>query len=212
MGPEEKIVLLKERLETLQEVLQTCVESIEEIRHELQEMEFPPQEAPPVQPAYETPVPEPTPDPGPVFEEEKETEETESVPPEHTDIPHESAVDDLQERERIETDAMEMLAKARHEINEKVIPGATVADRVNRQPLKDIKSAMGINERFLYANELFKGDLAAFNQAIEELNHLETKADADRLLDQQLSTRYQWDDESKYVSAFRDLVGRRFNQ
>lgn len=86
----------------------------------------------------------------------------------------------------------------------------TLVDKVARQPLKDLKGSMGINERFLYANELFHGDMGAFTRAVEELNHLESEQDAERLLNEELAAKYKWNDESDAVTAFKSLVSRRF--
>lgn len=86
----------------------------------------------------------------------------------------------------------------------------TLVDKVARQPLKDLKGSMGINERFLYANELFHGDMGAFTRAVEELNHLESEQDAERLLNEELAAKYKWNDESDAVIAFKTLVSRRF--
>ncbi|MEQ9186730.1 MAG: hypothetical protein RLP15_03285 [Cryomorphaceae bacterium] len=88
--------------------------------------------------------------------------------------------------------------------------GGTLGDRVGKSRLKDLKKAFGINERFLYANELFNGDMSAFTKALEELNHLESLGDAERLLDDNLAQKYKWDDESDAVISFRSTVSRRF--
>lgn len=88
----------------------------------------------------------------------------------------------------------------------------TLGDRVSRQKLNDIKRGIGINERFLFANELFNGDMNAFSRAVEELNHVESELDANRLLDQDFSAKYRWDEESETVVAFKSLVSRRFAQ
>ena len=76
----------------------------------------------------------------------------------------------------------------RNSISKQTIDSDSVslADKVSTQPLNDIKKAIGINERFLYANVLFNGDMEAFSRAVEELNHLESILDATRLMDEEL--------------------------
>lgn len=86
----------------------------------------------------------------------------------------------------------------------------TIGDRAATSQLNDIRKAMGLNERFLYANELFQGDMGAFTKAVEELNHLDTLADAERMMEEELAIRFQWDDDDETVSAFKTLVSRRF--
>ena len=87
----------------------------------------------------------------------------------------------------------------------------SLADKVRIQPLNDIKKAIGINERFLFANVLFNGDMNAFSKAVEELNHLESISDAIRLMDEELSSKYHWNEEDETVVAFKTLVSRRFS-
>lgn len=86
----------------------------------------------------------------------------------------------------------------------------TLGDKVSKQKLHDIKRGIGINERFLFANELFGGDMSAFSRAVEELNHVDSENDANRLLNENLATKYRWDDEDETVLAFKSLVSRRF--
>ncbi len=88
----------------------------------------------------------------------------------------------------------------------------TVVDRVSKQKLNDLKRGIGINEQFLYANELFGGDMNAFTRAIYELNHIESEKDAHRLLNENLGIKYQWEDEDETVVAFKSLVSRRFSK
>ena len=86
----------------------------------------------------------------------------------------------------------------------------TVVDRMSKQKLHDIKRGIGINERFLFANELFAGDMGAFSRAVDELNHVESESDANRLMNENLAAKYRWDEEDETVLAFKSLVSRRF--
>ncbi len=86
----------------------------------------------------------------------------------------------------------------------------TLGDKVSQRRINDIKRGIGINERFLYANELFAGDMSAFSQAVEELNHVDSETDANRLLNENLAMKYRWDEENETVLAFKSLVSRRF--
>ncbi len=102
----------------------------------------------------------------------------------------------------------EMVAQS-SSANEQFEEAATVGDKANTQHLSDLKKAIGLNERFLFANELFNGDVDALGKAIEELNHVE-QADAERLMNEEFATRYKWDDENTTVITFKSLVARRF--
>ena len=118
-----------------------------------------------------------------------------------------------QQHEAIMRTIEEFSQDQRNSISKQTIDSDSVslADKVGTQPLNDIKKAIGINERFLYANVLFNGDMGAFSRAVEELNHLESILDATRLMDEELSSKYHWDEEDETVIAFKTLVSRRFS-
>jgi hypothetical protein len=86
----------------------------------------------------------------------------------------------------------------------------TLGDKVSKFRINDIKRSIGINERFLFANELFNGDMSAFTLAVEELNHVESETAANRLLNENMAPKYRWDEENETVIAFKSLVSRRF--
>lgn len=86
----------------------------------------------------------------------------------------------------------------------------TLNTRLQKQPIHDLRRAIGLNERFLYTNELFNGNMEAFNLAINELNHISSLEDAFRIIDLQLKPKYNWEDTSEAVAQFLDLVERRF--
>lgn len=86
----------------------------------------------------------------------------------------------------------------------------SINTRIQRQPIGDLRRAIGLNERFLYANELFNGNMEAFNLALNELNHIESVEDAFRIIDLQLKPKYNWVAENEAVTKFIDLVERRF--
>jgi len=46
----------------------------------------------------------------------------------------------------------------------------SIAATVNPQAVQDLKMAIGINDKFLFINELFEGDPSVYNQAIESIN------------------------------------------
>ncbi|MEM9023486.1 MAG: hypothetical protein AAGB22_07075 [Bacteroidota bacterium] len=85
----------------------------------------------------------------------------------------------------------------------------SVADKWKHQPIHNLKSAIGLNERFLFANALFAGSMEAFNQALEELNHMQSLDDAKRFIAHQ-GQKYAWDNNDPAVADFSELVERRF--
>lgn len=86
---------------------------------------------------------------------------------------------------------------------------ASLSDRIQRQAIHNLRSAIGLNERFLFANELFNGNVESFNRAIDELNEMTNQAEAKRFLSHQ-QAKFNWDTESETVRLLVDLVERRF--
>ena len=84
----------------------------------------------------------------------------------------------------------------------------TVADKLSRQPIKDLKSAIGLNQKFLFMNDLFEGENEIFNNAINKINSFNTLPEAIAFIDSELSSA--WDKENSSVLNFMDLVERRF--
>jgi hypothetical protein len=84
----------------------------------------------------------------------------------------------------------------------------TVADKLSRQPIKDLKSAIGLNQKFLFMNDLFEGDNELFNNAINKINAFNTLPEAIAFINGELSSA--WDKENSLVLNFMDLVERRF--
>lgn len=82
---------------------------------------------------------------------------------------------------------------------------ATLVDKINQQPISNLKSAISLNDKFLFIQELFKGDAKLYDQTINELNHAADKSVASVVLN-----RLSFDRNSKTGTEFLTLVERRF--
>jgi hypothetical protein len=153
--------------------------------------------------------------------EDAETEEpeVESEPEIHEepadDLPTESidVISDAPVPEPVEEESVpeSVAAEAQQETNERFNKDDnSLAGRLKKSPVSDLKAAIGLNQRFLFSNELFNGNMEAFNRAINELNHLESLNDAKRFMEIQLAPTYEWNNESEAVIEFNELVERRF--
>ena len=60
--------------------------------------------------------------------------------------------------------------------------------------MKDLKDAIGINEKFLFINELFDGNLQDYSEALNKLNAFENLQSAENIFSVDLVTRYSWGD------------------
>jgi hypothetical protein len=84
-----------------------------------------------------------------------------------------------------------------------------IADKFQENKVTDFRTTIGINEKFLFINELFEGNMRIYDEAIQKLNASTTMAQADLLL-LDLKIVYNWDSESPTVKKFVELVRRKF--
>ena len=96
------------------------------------------------------------------------------------------------------------------EIKDKPNEKETIADRLRKDKLESIKSAIGINEKFFFLNELFGGDLQAYNDNIKKLDAQITREDAFGFLNE-LSELYGWEKESEAVEQITTMLNNKFS-
>ncbi|MDR0438070.1 MAG: hypothetical protein LBH22_07220 [Bacteroidales bacterium] len=75
--------------------------------------------------------------------------------------------------------------------------------------IRDLKSAIGINEKFLFINELFKGNMKEYTDAIVALSDAETLDLAHEVL-VPLKSKYEWREDSAAYITLIDFLQRRF--
>ncbi|MCL2028624.1 MAG: hypothetical protein FWG79_09105 [Bacteroidales bacterium] len=75
--------------------------------------------------------------------------------------------------------------------------------------IRDLKSSIGINEKFLFINELFKGNMKEYTDTIVMLSDAETLDRAHEIL-APIKGRYEWRDDSAAYITLIDFLQRRF--
>ncbi len=85
----------------------------------------------------------------------------------------------------------------------------SVASRMQHNPIKDIKSAIGINEKFLFINTIFRGEISAYNAAIEQLNTFVDFYQAVHFIDE-LKLEFEKENNKDSFSKLVDIVKRKF--
>lgn len=89
--------------------------------------------------------------------------------------------------------------------------GGNVEDQLKQIAIVDLTAAIGINEKYLFASELFGGNIETYTKAIQTLNTFERWNQAALFLDE-LAEQHKWDIESELVISLRNLVERRYYQ
>lgn len=80
---------------------------------------------------------------------------------------------------------------------------------IEQLPIAKLVDAFSLNDRYLYANELFDKDMAAFNESVKNIDVCMSFEEAQKIL-MDNGTQRNWDVENEHVLSFTNLVERRF--
>ncbi len=87
---------------------------------------------------------------------------------------------------------------------------ATIADIHQQQKIANIKSYIGVNQRFMFIRELFGNNAEAYNQALDELEQQNTYIEAFNYLRNQHAQPNRWKMDSEEVVEFLEIIAKRF--
>jgi Asp-tRNA(Asn)/Glu-tRNA(Gln) amidotransferase A subunit family amidase len=106
--------------------------------------------------------------------------------------------------------ADEVVAEELAEVVEIRIPNTELQEKLALDPIKDLKAAIGINDKFQFTATLFNGDEKAFEMAVKTINGFKIYAEAQFWIKSNLREQNKWDETAEAVKAFDLLVKRRF--
>lgn len=96
-------------------------------------------------------------------------------------------------------------------LNDRLKSGVTeLASVLTEAPIKDLKKGIGINDRFVFVNELFRGDNDMYERSIKTINNFRILPEAEYWMERELKVKLGWDDTKDTVRHFYSLVRRRF--
>lgn len=111
--------------------------------------------------------------------------------------------------------------EAKREVFELHVPGESLNDRLRREeqelahklvdtPIRDLRKGIGVNDRFLFISELFRGDEAMYERSIKTINGFHILPEAEYWINRELKVKLGWPDTAT-VRHFDQLVRRRFS-
>jgi molecular chaperone DnaK (HSP70) len=112
-----------------------------------------------------------------------------------------SLIDSIEEIKRMEQSLNDTLRDDR---------GVSLRQKLNKKPIQDLKSAISINQQFLFISRLFDNDKEAYAAAVSRINGFSSFLEADEYIQNTLVQRYDWEVRSPEVAEFNGLVERRF--
>jgi len=78
-------------------------------------------------------------------------------------------------------------------------------------PIRDLRKGIGINDRFVFISELFRGDEPMYERSIKTINSFNIYPEAEYWMNRELKIKLGWDDTRETVKHFYQLVKRRFS-
>lgn len=105
----------------------------------------------------------------------------------------------------------EVIGKGEPSLNERLYEQRKeLAEKLKDEPLKDIKKAIGVNDRFIFISELFRGDEDMYERSLKTINHFTIYPEAEFWILRELKLKLGWNEEHPAVKQFDQLVRRRF--
>jgi len=86
-----------------------------------------------------------------------------------------------------------------------------LASTFKTEPVKDLKKAIGINDRYVFISELFRGDEAMYERCIKTINNFRILPEAEYWMERELKLKLGWDESRESAKHFYQLVKRRFS-
>ncbi len=116
-----------------------------------------------------------------------------------------------QEKELFELN--EKMKTSDFSLNERLNPGHDeLGNTLKDTPIKDLKKAIGVNDRFLFINDLFRGDENMYERSIKTINAFHTLPEAEYWIQRELKVKIGWPENNATVHLFDQLVRRRFSR
>lgn len=106
----------------------------------------------------------------------------------------------------------QLVAQSIPSLNDRLRQGRSeLADRYSEMPVKDLRSAIGINDKFQFVQELFRGDVDTYERSLKTINDFHSLQEAEYWIERELKIRQGWVDDNHAVQQFYSLVRKRFS-
>ena len=86
-----------------------------------------------------------------------------------------------------------------------------LVEHLKYEPIKDLRKGIGINDRFVFISELFRGDEAMYERSIKTINSFNIFPEAEHWINRELVVKLGWDRDGDLTKHFYQLVRRRFS-
>ena len=81
----------------------------------------------------------------------------------------------------------DIIGEGGESLNDKLKTGTTeLAEVLTESPIRDLKKGIGINDRYVFVSELFRGDEAMYERSIKTINSFHILAEAEYWMEREL--------------------------
>lgn len=117
----------------------------------------------------------------------------------------------LQEEDDRNEEENEQEAEIQEEIKEPEPVIELVVNPPATKPAKDIRRAIGINDKFLYMSELFGNDRDSYEQALDTINTFGSYAEAEQWVNKEVKPVQTVGEDNDTLESFRNMLHLFFN-
>ena len=82
---------------------------------------------------------------------------------------------------------------------------------LNDTPVRDLRKAIGVNDRYVFINQLFRGDEVMYERSLKTINGFRILPEAEYWMERELKVKLGWDENRDATRHFYQLVKRRFS-
>jgi hypothetical protein len=82
---------------------------------------------------------------------------------------------------------------------------------LNDSPVRDLRKAIGVNDRYVFINQLFRGDEVMYERSLKTINGFRILPEAEYWMERELKVKLGWDENNQTTRHFYQLVKRRFS-
>ncbi|MBC7830118.1 MAG: hypothetical protein H7122_20400 [Chitinophagaceae bacterium] len=86
-----------------------------------------------------------------------------------------------------------------------------IGHKLTDSPIRDLKKAIGVNDRYLFINELFRGDDVMYERSLKTINSFRMFPEAEYWIERELKVKLGWEEHKTTTKHFYQLVKRRFS-
>ena len=115
-------------------------------------------------------------------------------------------------QQQIHKEVHDLISNPKEELNDRLKQDKKeLAHVLKEAPVKDLRKAIGVNDKFVFISELFRGDEQMYERSIKTINTFHILAEAEYWMNRELKVKLGWNDNKETVQHFYQLVRRRFS-